>query len=86
MIAPKEESLPDLVSRVIDSSGITARSVAEEAGIHESALSSYRAGRRIPNRDVLARIASALESRAALLGHLAEEVRIRSGIVTRSFL
>ncbi len=84
MIARNEETVAEFLSRVMVSSGLTARAVADDAGIHESALSSYRSGRRVPPPKVLISIADALNGRAELLVQLAEEVRVKSGAVTRS--
>ena len=72
-----EPEIANLINEVLDTTAGRIEDVAEEAGVSYSALYSWATGRRTPNPENLARLASVAARRADRLTDLAHGIRQR---------
>jgi transcriptional regulator with XRE-family HTH domain len=72
-----EPPIASLIDQLLDTTAGRLEDVAAEAGVSYSALYSWATGRRSPNPDNLARLASVAAKRADRLAELAGVIRER---------
>jgi transcriptional regulator with XRE-family HTH domain len=72
-----EPGIAHLIDELLDTTAGRLEDVASEAGVSYSALYSWATGRRSPNPENLARLASVASRRADRLASLADGIRER---------
>lgn len=69
------ERVRRMIEKVLERATASLEEIAEEAGVTYNTLYGWKAGRRNPTPENLAKLADALERRSTELAELAEKLR-----------